>query len=223
MAHTHWFEPARWFHYHLLDGDLASNTLSWQWVAGTFSHKTYVANQDNINNYSASSQKNSWLDVSYETLENFPMPPVLAERVCWQRHEKLPESPNDLLPGTPIDNLSGSVAIHSLWHLDPAWQPHADRRILFLDTDWHRSWPMSDKRWDLVRHWVDQLGLEVFQGTVENLQEAAQGAQVVRREYPACQHWPGSIEQRRWLYPLPDKPFNSFSQFWKQVRGSAGL
>jgi len=39
LAKTHWYEAARFLHYHLLDGDLASNTLSWQWVAGTFSHK----------------------------------------------------------------------------------------------------------------------------------------------------------------------------------------
>mgnify|MGYP006195700273 CR=1 FL=1 len=50
-AKSHWLTPARWMYYHLLDGDLASNALSWQWVAGTFSHKKYIANQQNINKY----------------------------------------------------------------------------------------------------------------------------------------------------------------------------
>lgn len=39
VAKTHWSQPSQWMYYHLLDGDLASNTLSWQWVAGTFFFK----------------------------------------------------------------------------------------------------------------------------------------------------------------------------------------
>jgi len=31
----HWLEGARWFWDTLVDADLASNTLGWQWVAGT--------------------------------------------------------------------------------------------------------------------------------------------------------------------------------------------
>ena len=30
----HWYEGARWFWDTLVDADLASNTLGWQWVAG---------------------------------------------------------------------------------------------------------------------------------------------------------------------------------------------
>lgn len=32
--HVHWKHGARWFMKNLLDGDLASNSLNWQWVAG---------------------------------------------------------------------------------------------------------------------------------------------------------------------------------------------
>jgi deoxyribodipyrimidine photo-lyase len=32
---VHWYEGARWFWDTLVDADLASNTLGWQWVAGT--------------------------------------------------------------------------------------------------------------------------------------------------------------------------------------------
>ena len=49
IARCHWLVPAQWMHSHLLDGDLASNHLSWQWVAGAFSNKKYYANQENIN------------------------------------------------------------------------------------------------------------------------------------------------------------------------------
>ncbi|MDX2159866.1 MAG: FAD-binding domain-containing protein [bacterium] len=43
-----WQAGARWFLKHLLDGDPASNNLSWQWVASTFSSKPYFMNRENI-------------------------------------------------------------------------------------------------------------------------------------------------------------------------------
>jgi deoxyribodipyrimidine photo-lyase len=46
-----WQAGARWFLRHLLDGDPASNNLSWQWVASTFSHKPYFFNRENLEKY----------------------------------------------------------------------------------------------------------------------------------------------------------------------------
>ncbi|BAZ05954.1 FAD-binding domain-containing protein [Calothrix sp. NIES-3974] len=46
-----WQAGARWFLEHLLDGDPASNNLSWQWVASTFSHKPYFFNRENLQRY----------------------------------------------------------------------------------------------------------------------------------------------------------------------------
>ena len=46
-----WQAGARWFLAHLLDGDDASNNLSWQWVASTFSHKPYFFNRENLERY----------------------------------------------------------------------------------------------------------------------------------------------------------------------------
>ncbi|MDR7994158.1 FAD-binding domain-containing protein [Thermosynechococcus sp. TG252] len=47
-----WQAGAAWFLQHLLDGDPASNNLSWQWVASTFSHKPYFFNRQNLERYS---------------------------------------------------------------------------------------------------------------------------------------------------------------------------
>ncbi len=47
-----WQAGAKWFLEHLLDGDPASNNLSWQWVASTFSHKPYFFNRENLERYS---------------------------------------------------------------------------------------------------------------------------------------------------------------------------
>ena len=43
-----WKAGERFFYRHLLDGDPASNALSWQWVASTFSHRPYLFNRDNV-------------------------------------------------------------------------------------------------------------------------------------------------------------------------------
>ncbi|WP_390625500.1 FAD-binding domain-containing protein [Vulcanococcus limneticus] len=46
-----WQAGARWFLQHLLDGDPASNNLSWQWVASCFSTKPYLFNRANLERY----------------------------------------------------------------------------------------------------------------------------------------------------------------------------
>ena len=46
-----WQTGAKWFLEHLLDGDPASNNMSWQWVASTFSHKPYFFNRENLERY----------------------------------------------------------------------------------------------------------------------------------------------------------------------------
>jgi len=48
-----WRTGADWFLSHLLDGDPASNHLSWQWVAGTFSAKPYLFNRENLETFTA--------------------------------------------------------------------------------------------------------------------------------------------------------------------------
>ncbi|BAY61154.1 deoxyribodipyrimidine photolyase family protein [Calothrix brevissima NIES-22] len=49
-----WQAGAKWFLQHLLDGDPASNNMSWQWVASTFSHKPYFFNRENLEIYTKS-------------------------------------------------------------------------------------------------------------------------------------------------------------------------
>ncbi len=71
-----WQAGARWFLEHLLDGDPASNNLSWQWVASTFSQKPYYFNKENLERYtegkycrSCALRNNCPLDGSYEDLD----------------------------------------------------------------------------------------------------------------------------------------------------------
>ena len=70
-----WQAGARWFLKHLLDGDPASNNLSWQWVASTFSNKPYIFNRENLERYTnsiycrrCSQAQQCPFDASYEDL-----------------------------------------------------------------------------------------------------------------------------------------------------------
>jgi len=46
-----WQAGARWFLVHLLDGEIASNNFSWQWVASTSSQKPYIFNLENVRQF----------------------------------------------------------------------------------------------------------------------------------------------------------------------------
>lgn len=46
-----WRAGADWFEAHLLDGYFASNHLSWQWVASTFSSKPYFTNKESLSRF----------------------------------------------------------------------------------------------------------------------------------------------------------------------------
>ena len=66
-----WELGADWFLRHLLDGDPASNTLSWRWVAGLHTAgKTYLATRENIQRFT-----NDRFGVNVE-LANAPVPPT---------------------------------------------------------------------------------------------------------------------------------------------------
>lgn len=71
LRHIHWKAGADWLYGHLLDGDLACNHLSWQWVASTFSTKPYLFNAENVAKYAPRvwACKGTPLDTSYEALE----------------------------------------------------------------------------------------------------------------------------------------------------------
>lgn len=118
MSHAHWRTPAKWLYSHLLDGDIASNTLSWQWNAGTSSSKKYIANQENIDQYTGSSQKGTFLDRSYEDIWDTDIPSHLQEFTPYEITTPLPESdPIHLDPDVPLC-IYTDYFIHSDWMQD---------------------------------------------------------------------------------------------------------
>ncbi|RED13861.1 FAD-binding domain-containing protein [Pontivivens insulae] len=89
-----WALGADWFLRHLVDGDPASNTLSWRWVAGLHTRgKTYLADPDNIRRFTKGQfhPAGQLSDVAQmpdepETGPALPLPkhePVRRDKVGW--------------------------------------------------------------------------------------------------------------------------------------------
>lgn len=94
-----WQVGAKWFLQHLLDGDPASNNLSWQWVASTFSHKPYFFNRENLERYTEGIYCRQCplygkcdFEGSYEELEKQLFPKAQIDRNSgsqnWNRDQK---------------------------------------------------------------------------------------------------------------------------------------
>ncbi len=70
-----WELGADFFLRHLLDGDPASNTLSWRWVAGLQTHgKHYIARPDNIARYTEGRFRPKGLNLTASPLDGPPPP-----------------------------------------------------------------------------------------------------------------------------------------------------
>ncbi len=72
-----WQLGADFFLRHLLDGDAASNTLSWRWVAGLQTRgKTYLATTENIARYTEGRFAPTGLATTARPLDEEPFPPA---------------------------------------------------------------------------------------------------------------------------------------------------
>ncbi|MEX0597253.1 MAG: FAD-binding domain-containing protein, partial [Candidatus Paceibacterota bacterium] len=159
IAKSYWKIPSQWMYYHLLDGDIASNTLSWQWVSGTFSSKKYFANQENINKYSKTTQYNTFLDVSYEELVTLKTPDVLVKTVnldlicslnIWIQEYQEQYSAMKLYQHNDIK--SENLILFHPWSLDQTLASHISQsdRILILEPSHFIKFPMSQKRINFI-------------------------------------------------------------------------
>lgn len=229
IAGTSWQTGARWMFYHLLDGDLAANSLSWQWVAGTFSNKRYLANQDNINRYSKTEQTGTLLDRGYPELSDIEPETYFSQRIDlpWEQTNTEPW-PESTLSSKPAPGEL--VLLYHPFNLDPRWRADVDvdvgvsadksaRRILLIEPSRLGRLAMSPKRWQFVCHWAEQIvGLQIYVGEIDDLfDQSIDRYRIVYREYPLYADWPGQADNREWMAPDASGDWRSFFQFWKQA------
>lgn len=176
MRKVHWKVGADWMYSHLLDGDLASNHLSWQWVAGTFSHKPYVFNADNVKKYAPKWDcSGTVVDTDYEDLESIARskrdmgrerkaPSVGAEEPAvsgfdWDlMTENLKRKAVDLREVTGlaascsvIKNFT-KIQLIQPWDLQGCFEtpPVGALRVGVIDAAFHAAHPWSHARWQFV-------------------------------------------------------------------------
>jgi deoxyribodipyrimidine photo-lyase len=104
-----WELGADLFLRHLLDGDPASNTLSWRWVAGLQTRgKTYLARPDNIARHTEGRFRPSGLATEAAPLEGPAPPPPVAlpvdERPDASRRTGWLLTEEDLSPGFALED-----------------------------------------------------------------------------------------------------------------------
>ena len=211
VGKAYWKQPSEWLYYHLLDGDIASNTLSWQWVAGSFAGKKYFANQDNINKYFYDSQRGSYLDTSYEELAQMDIPEVLAETHNLKFQTVLPEK------RIPALNHNLPLLLYNSYHLNPEWRKDEPaNRVLLLEPSHFSRFPVSSKVLDFILGLSENIeGLQVFTGNIGELPDLEKFPQIISMDHPLTTHYPGVKDDYPWMFPAVNKFYKGFFPFWK--------
>ncbi len=112
-----WQEGATLFRQHLYDGDVASNSCSWQWVEGTFASKPYFMNKENVATFSGGKWCDTCaakcpFDADYPTLQHrlfagstAPLATRSVEVGTRNQAVTAPASPDDIGPVPPATDL----------------------------------------------------------------------------------------------------------------------
>jgi deoxyribodipyrimidine photo-lyase len=213
IAQSHWKVPAKWMYYNLLDADWASNALSWQWVAGANSNKKYYANQENINKYCHTHQKNTFLDVSYDAFSTLKIPKVLQQTVSLNLDSPLPKS---IL--TSINKEIPSL-LYNFYNLDPEWKKEViANRILLLEPSHFKDYPISQKTLDFILALSNNIeGIQVFVGEYDELAKLYSLEKIYYKEHPLNHHYQGTEEPRDWMFSV-NGYYPSFFAFWKKCK-----
>jgi deoxyribodipyrimidine photo-lyase len=218
MAKSHWKLPAKWMYYHLLDGDWASNALSWQWVAGANSDKKYFANQENINKYFSSGQTGTFLDVDYSVFPLEGIPDILQSLVTPTLQTPLPAS------RALIINPDKPTLIYNFYNLDPLWKKEVDaNRILLLEPSHFEKYPVSEKSMSFMLALSKNIGdVQVYAGEFDTLIEEFQPGDIFFKEHPTSRHYTGAEESRDWMFEVKGY-YPSFFKFWKHCKKELSL
>ena len=213
IAKRHWSNPAKWMYFHLLDGDLASNMLSWQWVAGSNSGKKYLANQSNINKFFESRQKGTFLDRNYEELGNIAMPEPLKQGMFFEEKSSLASFTSDEI------QANKKTLVYNYYNLDPEWETDQDvQRIFLIEPSIFEKYPVSQKCLDFALALSKNIpNCQLFIGEFRDLKEKLGTAEIVYKEHPLNKNYQGTEASRDWLSSVTGY-HRSFFSFWKQCK-----
>ena len=240
LRHVHWRAGADWLVAHLLDGDLASNHLSWQWVAGTGSHKPYLFNAENVARHAPSAwhSEGTVIDRSYEALDEAARG---ARALAGPGLARAPATAEPALHGVPPAELglagpdagtAERLRGREVWLVHP-WALRAPPVGVPADVvciglylhEHHAAWPWPAARW----RWVDAAMAAVTSerwhtGRTGAALALASAARVRSVDDPHLTRWLkplARLDAAPMLFPAVERHCSSFSQWWtRATRGS---
>ena len=241
-----WQAGADWFLEHLLDGDPASNHLSWQWVAGTFSAKPYIFNRENLESYTAGIHcrqcpvfGNCDVEGSYEELATRLFTSAPADSFA------APRPPLRIaLRSTPPKPMLEAVrplvwlTLDSAAATSPAAIRHPDSpRLFVIDEAWLDAERPAVKRLVfLFECLADSPGVEVFAGDPRVIvpeRAAAHGCDAVAVAESSCPRQRAAADAIAAELPVMTLPWPTFcdrsrvrdlgrfSRYWQKAGTSA--
>jgi deoxyribodipyrimidine photo-lyase len=226
LRKVHWRAGADWLYGHLLDGDLASNHLSWQWVAGTGSHKPYLFNAENVARHAPPDwhSPGTPVDTSYEALERIahgPRAVPVAGGAPVDEPPLLHEPPAALAERLALHDAApppeGAWLLHP-WALRAAPAAFSQRPVLgVFAAAFHRRWPWSERRWRFVGERMAQLAPRALWLPARAPAGSAAFADLhLHGQLSGCVAQPVPA-----LFAEPGRRCGSFSQFWHRTGHSA--
>ena len=227
-----WRVGARWMVGYLLDGDLASNTLSWQWVAGTWTGKPYLFNAENVEKYAPGfDHAGTAIDSTYEALDQIARHRSAMPEAPQRRAPLKPTVPPPLVAPSQIAELAvehglavlDSPAANFTSRLLHPWslrRPHQTPAIGLIVPAFHLAFPWSERRWHFVLRAMRECCDSVWV-TGEAMNAAPENSSVAHTLNP---HYIEFIEASVAVgaaiiappraFIDPDKLHRSFSSFW---------
>lgn len=225
-----WRQAADWFEQHLLDGDLASNHLSWQWIASSFSHKPYYFNKENIIKFGGQ----RWcqqcrvrcpFDASYEALEQQLFTTTSGAKTT------PPNAVTRAAPPQQVDDLSQATKADTLvWLHDEMLSPEhpllttKGAMAFVFDPALYGQWPL--KRLQFMADCLSEIPqAEIWIGSTNEVLASLSQEQIITQETPNTTIKAAVKDARlAWikepsLYNISfsDHELMRFSRYWKKV------
>lgn len=247
LRKVHWHAGAQWMLGHLLDGDVASNHLSWQWVAGTGSSKPYLFNADNVAKYAPAHwhSPGTVIDTSYDAMDRMARrstPVVFKDDAraasAGLQPPSLHATPSDPAwrSPEPAHATGRDIWLIHPWSLGPV-PPITDTQVQVIGvglTPCHTRTPWSQLRWRFVTEGMQTQTSHLWWGSVQHIACALQGARsvqwqadphvnaaldTVQRLLHAADTGPITTPQQQpCLFEPVVKPCSSFSEWWRRTR-----
>ncbi len=232
---VHWRAGADWLWAHLLDGDLASNHLSWQWVAGSFSAKPYLFNAENVARFAPAGDA-TWdcagtvVDADYESLEALarsggdagPEPGTPAREAVMEPALYATPAGTDPSPLDPARWAGRTLELVHPWACALSAEPGA-WRLGVVHLPAHAAWPWSAARWRFVMDALSAHCDALWVGDLGALPGLDAAARVVGHEClfpgygPALEAAGARLAPLPRLFEGPRTAARSFSQFWNHA------